>query len=136
LQSSTEITNSQYAAYLNEILALDYIFVNIHGYVYRKTDDWTGEKYIFVWRREDSTNDFLIDYNDSTSTFSVLPGKENWPVVAITWHGAKAFALYYGLDLSGEEEWEYAARGGKQYKYTTEDGLIHKSKVKYDFANI
>ena len=30
------------------------------------------------------------------NTFSVVPGKENWPVVFVTWYGAKAFANLTG----------------------------------------
>ncbi|MFC1607683.1 SUMF1/EgtB/PvdO family nonheme iron enzyme [Candidatus Latescibacterota bacterium] len=119
----TEVTNAQYVEYLNEIMALDYIFVNIHREVYRKTDDWTGEKYK-GWSE--------ISYNDSLGTFFVPSSEENLPATNVTWMGGKAFALYYGLDLPTEEEWEYAGRGGEQYDYATVDGKIDKLNVNYN----
>ena len=48
----------------------------------------------------------------------------------MTWHGAKAFALHYGFDLPTEKEWEYAARGGKQFEYATDDNTI-RSKMNF-----
>jgi formylglycine-generating enzyme len=48
-----------------------------------------------------------------------------WPASFIRWYGAKAFALYYGLDLPTEAQWEYAAQGGSGFAYATSDGTIH-----------
>jgi len=127
--STTEITNAQYAEYLNEALASGDIEVK-SGDVYGKTGDWSGERYLDIGYEYNSNNKFGIYY--SNGTFTVTSGKENWPVVAVTWYGSKAFAIYYELDLPTEAEWEYAARGEKQYMYGTDDGTIDKSKANYD----
>ncbi len=119
-----EVTNSQYCAYLNEAMA--------SGDIVASNYRMKGAKGLFkgkVFSAFVKPKSCGIAFDGGK--FVVRPGWENWPVVWVTWYGAKAFALHYGLDLPTEAEWEYACRGGLQLEHGTDDGTIHSAKANY-----
>jgi len=116
--SKYEITNTQYAAFLNaKSIGSDGIWAAAPVYptqalIYANTS-W-GLTY-------------------SGSQWVPVTGYENAPVINVTWYGATEYATYIGGTLPTEAQWEYACRAGTTTPFNTGDFLTN-GQANYNWA--
>ena len=112
----TDVTNLQFANYLNEALTAGTIKIDGDQIVgYYPGDDFNAYEH----EEEIKAGDWLhIPLNDpglrldfDGATFSPQDGYANHPMTMVTWFGAKAYCEYFDYRLPTEIEWEKAARG-------------------------
>lgn len=113
--SKYEITNAQYASFLNA-KSIDYKGIYADG-------SYPTEK--------------LLSYSSNLryKNGQWLPesGYENYPVTKVTWFGAAEFALYVGGSLPTEAQWEYACRAGSTTPFNTGD-CLSDTQANYDWS--
>ncbi len=124
----TDVTNQQYASYLNQALEKGDIQVGLvdvienentsqhYGvYGYYPGDPFDGHKHE---DRIQAGNKLYLPLENlgerivfDGTTFSVEEGFGNHPATMLSWFGADAYCQFYGWHLPSELEWEKAARG-------------------------
>lgn len=112
----TDVTNGQYAAFLNEVITAGKATIQENQVVgdypgdvfngFRHEEEISAGKYLYI-----NFEDPALRLNYQNGAFTVKPGYENHPMTMVSWFGAKAFCDFYGWRLPTEVEWEKAARG-------------------------
>jgi len=105
-----EVTNGQYAAFLN---------------AYGANTDSESHELLDV-------DDEDCEIEERGGRYGARAGREQHPVVEVSWYDAAKYCTHYGLRLPTEAEWEYAARGPDGRKYPWGDQWDENRCCNYD----
>lgn len=104
-----EVSNQLFAQFLNTMINQKLARVD-EGRVYSIVYDTLFAE-VYPTGDKDSGIQFFPAADTDSGVFIPRPGKENHPVVEVSWFGAQRFAKFFGLQLPSEAQWEKAARG-------------------------
>ncbi|QQS52450.1 MAG: formylglycine-generating enzyme family protein [Bacteroidota bacterium] len=118
--SKYEITNAQYAVFLNAV------GVGNDG-------KYAAGAYPTKILITASSGNFDWGLHYNTNKWEPVTGYENHPAINVSWYGAMEFATYVGGKLPTEAQWEYACRAGTTTRFNTGDHLTNL-QANYDWA--
>lgn len=117
--SKYEITNAQYATFLNA--------KSIGSNGLYSAGAYPTQTLIFA---SSGSSDWGLHY--TASQWTPVTGYENAPVINVTWYGAAEFATYVGGTLPTEAQWEYACRAGTTTIFNT-GNFMTNLQANYDW---
>jgi formylglycine-generating enzyme len=118
-----EVTNQEFAEFVN---ATGYLTVP-EQYQKKQSDTIPAHVAVFVFPNEKTKNlggwrlDASADWRHPGGKQTNIDGKEYFPVTAITYEDAQAYANWKGRTLPSEAQWEWAARSASNLTAQNED---------------
>jgi formylglycine-generating enzyme required for sulfatase activity len=137
----TDVTNAQYANYLNEALAEGVVSIENDRVVgFYPGDEFHAHEH----EEEIPTGDYVhLPLDDEGlrlefdgQSFVAKAGYEKHPMVLVSWFGAKAYCEFYGWRLPTEIEWEKAARGTDNRPYPWGDKIARNNANYYSSHDV
>lgn len=104
------VTNSQFKKFIDE---------NAAWQADRTTSYLHNENYLRQWKPA-----------------GILAGRENHPVVDVSWYAAVAYCQWAGKRLPTEAEWEHAARGGLNGLFPWGNEAVDEGRANYGGSRV
>lgn len=129
-----EVTNQQFSNWLNEAFKQG----KVHWHSKLKGHLVNSDELLICRTIEgDPLAQILTQGGKDKSFFSPLAGRENYPVIQVSWYGAQAYCQDHGYRLPTESEWEKAAGTAivngelKRFKYAFSNDVVDRTWANY-----